>query len=300
MRSQRKAFTLIELLVVVAIIALLVALLLPALGRARMISVRTACLASIRATALGMHLYAADNTDDIIVSYQPPGGHYHTWGGTIVYGYDCGDSSTQDKRIQPSYVNPRNARCPLSPNYAKIVATEPPASWSNGPCDLTTWTTYAVFIVNSSKDPKDWNFTHHYIFDPVGDPNGYNWWLDTQRLTRIPNPGSMIMLAESLNVLQANAHQAGPQWGTNSGYFYFGNCGIWTAHGWSGDPNYTGATTNGFPVADANYVGGMANVAYYDAHAESLSVQNLRNGTQQCHYFWDRDGPNKTSGFWVK
>src|SRR5690606_8628593 len=54
-------FTLIESLVVIAIIALLVALLLPALSRARELAVRTACLNNHHQVGTTMAAYAADN-----------------------------------------------------------------------------------------------------------------------------------------------------------------------------------------------------------------------------------------------
>jgi prepilin-type N-terminal cleavage/methylation domain-containing protein len=61
--SRAAGFTLIELLVVIAIIAILAALLLPALAHAKEKANRTACVNNLRNLALAMTMYTQDNND---------------------------------------------------------------------------------------------------------------------------------------------------------------------------------------------------------------------------------------------
>jgi len=63
---SRRAFTLIELLVVIAIIAILAALLLPALASAKEKSKRIACVSNLRQLAVGAHTYALDSADLVL------------------------------------------------------------------------------------------------------------------------------------------------------------------------------------------------------------------------------------------
>jgi prepilin-type N-terminal cleavage/methylation domain-containing protein/prepilin-type processing-associated H-X9-DG protein len=58
-----RAFTLVELLVVISVIALLMAILLPALGRARGVAKRTYCAANLRQIGIAMRSYLDDNRD---------------------------------------------------------------------------------------------------------------------------------------------------------------------------------------------------------------------------------------------
>jgi|GEM_PF-316890 len=71
-RGERGGFTLIELLVVVAIIALLVAILLPSLGIAREKAKVTQSLANMRSLGQGLHLYKTEN-EGVYPMHSSPG-----------------------------------------------------------------------------------------------------------------------------------------------------------------------------------------------------------------------------------
>jgi prepilin-type N-terminal cleavage/methylation domain-containing protein/prepilin-type processing-associated H-X9-DG protein len=73
MRGRNRGFTLVELMVVVGIIAMLLAILLPSLNRARGQAMQVACLSNLRQIAIGFILYCNDNG-----GWLPHAAHYST------------------------------------------------------------------------------------------------------------------------------------------------------------------------------------------------------------------------------
>jgi len=118
-KRQPHGFTLIELLVVIAIIAILAAMLLPALSKAKERAKRIQCLNNLRQIGVGMTVYAGDSDDKVVTARSPQGGQ----GFNQVALNPIDASAAKGVGLTVNSNGPSIWACPSRENFSVIFST---------------------------------------------------------------------------------------------------------------------------------------------------------------------------------
>jgi len=140
--KKQHTFTLIELLVVIAIIAILAAMLLPALSAARERARSANCIGKLKQIGLAVHMYAGNNKDFLVISEKSPtaekvndrsGGGASDTPWWLLYRDGYFPENMVNKNVTENYANMKPYyQCPSdSNNYAISGSNVMTSYWYN-------------------------------------------------------------------------------------------------------------------------------------------------------------------------
>ena len=245
--ARRRAFTLIELLVVIAIIALLAALLLPALSRARMQAQGIQCLNNTRQLLVAWQLYVHEHDDSLPYNLGLAGSSFRTdlnwvnnvmtWGASGPQDSDNTNLATiSDASLGPYIGSTMIYRCPADD---VLSVTQRDAGW----------------------DARIRSYSMNAMVGDAGDfsTNGYNinnpGYTQFFKSTQIPQPVEIFVFLDehpdSINDGYFLERDYYPEWHDLPASYHNGAAAFSFADGHSALRRWTQSSTYRPPLPDA-------------------------------------------------
>jgi prepilin-type N-terminal cleavage/methylation domain-containing protein/prepilin-type processing-associated H-X9-DG protein len=269
---SRQAFTLIELLVVIAIIAILAAMLLPALASAKARAQRIQCTSQCRQLGFGFNLFLIDHNDSYPPAVTTSTSGQCSWDCSINH-YIGGSMSAANliTGLTPWMLVPKILKCPadhvpgINYNTPQSVNDADRRTYAMNGDDYVTGTTLPTggpthgvgVYMNVTPDPDATGFKSSVVRDVSG----------TILLTEVPNAGNMAGNEWPCMAI-------GPAFGSGSVPGSF-NSDFYQIS--SGDVTSGKVGDNG---AAYTLHGGRFNYLFHDNHVEALRIeQTIGTGT---------------------